>query len=142
MGDFQRQLGDAAEHLAVVDLLERRPPPMAGGDLTNKQQHWGAVLLGVVDADAGVGGAGTARDHDHAGAVGQACVGHGHVGGCGLMPAGDDLDPVAHIEQGVDHGQIAFARHQKHPVDAVERQALHQGLGRGQGRRCHAGSLG
>ena len=36
MGDFQRQLGDASVHLAVVDFLERPPAAMAGGDLPNE----------------------------------------------------------------------------------------------------------
>ena len=139
--DFQHQLGDAAEHLAVVDLLERGAASVAGGDLADEHQHGGAVLFGIVDADAGVAGAGTARDHHHAGAAGQARMRHGHIGGPRLVTAGNHLD-LAVVEQGVDHRQIALARHQKDPIDAIERQGLHQGLGRGQGLGRHGGAVG
>ena len=65
--DLGDPLGDVAEHLAVVDLLERLAAAHLARDLADQQDHRRRVLARDVDAVAGVGGAGAARHHRDAG---------------------------------------------------------------------------
>ncbi len=85
--DLRDPFGDAAEHGAVVDLLERLAAGRLAADLPDDQDHRGRVLEGGVDADRGMGGAGAAGDEADTGLAGQLAIGFGHVGGAGLVPA-------------------------------------------------------
>jgi hypothetical protein len=48
--DLHRPLGDAAEHLPVIDLLERLAIPHPPGDLADEQDHRRRILAGDVHA--------------------------------------------------------------------------------------------
>ncbi|MNE33919.1 hypothetical protein D3C80_1276150 [compost metagenome] len=135
--DLGRPLGQSAEDLAVVDFLEGAAATVGQGDLADEQDHRRGVLMRRVHPDAGMGRARSARDHADAGLAGQLAIGLGHVGGAGLMAADDDLDLVAHVGQGVEHGQIAFARHTEDLVDPVHHEGVDQTAGGGVGSLRH-----
>ncbi len=136
--DLGRPFGQAAEHFAVVDFLKGAAAAVGQGDLTDEQDHRRRILMRRMHADRGVGGARSARDHADAGASGQLAVGFGHVGGAGLVAADDDLDLVSHVGQGVEHGEIALARHAEDLVDPVHHQGFDQTAGGGSGSLRHA----
>ncbi|MNN20508.1 hypothetical protein D3C81_1337920 [compost metagenome] len=135
--DLGRPLGKAAKDLAVVDLLEGAAAPVGQGDLADEQDHRRGVLMRRMHADRGVGRPRSARNHADARLAGQLAIGLGHVGGAGLVAADDDLDPVAHIGQGVEHGQIAFARHTEDLVHPVHHEGVDQTAGGGVGSLRH-----
>ena len=69
-----------AAHLAIganiareIDLLERLAVARAAIDVADEQDHRLRILHRDMDADAGVGRAGAARDEGDAGAVRSAC---------------------------------------------------------------------
>ncbi len=130
-------LGEGAEHLVVVHLLEGAPAPMGAFDLADQQDYRGGVLLCGVDADAGVGRARPPGHHANPRTAGEFAISLGHVGGSGLVPAGDQADAVPGPGQGVEHRQVALARHAENVIDAVHDQAFDNDLG---GVR-HDGSL-
>ena len=106
-----------------------------------------SMIIGVeflergVDADRRMAGAGAARHHADAGLAGQLAVGFGHVGGAGLVAGVDELEAVAHVEQRIQHFQIALARYAEGHVGAVDQELVDQDLaagariGKGQGHR-------
>ena len=129
--DLGGPFGQAAEHLAVVDLLEGAAAAVGQGDLADEQDHRRRVLMRRMHPDRGMGRARTAGDHADARLAGQLAVGLGHVGGSGLVAAGDDLNLVAHVGEGVEHGQIAFARHAEDAIDAVHDEGFDDAAGGG-----------
>jgi hypothetical protein len=107
-----------AEHLPVVDLLERLPVAHAATDLPDQQDQRRRVLVGRVHAARRVGGARPTRDHADPRAAGQLAVGVGHVGGADLVPA--DHVPDGRVVQRVEHREVALARHAEGQLDAVD----------------------
>ena len=71
--ELGRPFGQAAEDLAVVDLLEGAAAAVGQGDLADEQDHRRRVLMRRVHADGGVGRARSARDHADAGLARSAC---------------------------------------------------------------------
>ena len=96
-------------------------------------------------ADGGMAGAGAPGDEADAGPAGQLAIDLGHVCRCRLVPAGDELDLVGAIVEGVERGEIAFPRHAEHHVDAVYLQLIDQHLATGAEiaalRHCLVGPL-
>ncbi len=129
--DLGRPLGEGAEHLAVVHLLEGAAALMLSRDLTDHQQHRGGILIGGVHCDRGVHRARPAGDHADARPAGELAVGFGHVGGVGLVAAGDHPDPVGDIGQGVENREITLARHTEDVIDAVGDQGVDDPAGDG-----------
>ena len=135
--DLGGPFGQAAEHLAIVDLLEGAAPAVGQGDLADEQDHRGGVLMRRMHADGGMGRAGAAGDHADAGLAGQLAIGLRHIGGAGLVAAGDDLDFVAHIGEGIEDGEIALARDAEDAVDAVHDEGVDDTAGGGVGGLAH-----
>ncbi|MNJ26376.1 hypothetical protein D3C77_208570 [compost metagenome] len=135
--DLGGPFGQAAEDFAIVDLLEGAAAAVGQGDLADEQDHRRRILMRRMHADRGVGRARPARDHADAGTARQLAIGLGHVGGAGLVAADDDLDLVAHVGQGVEHGEIALARHAEDLVDPVHHQGFDQTAGGGSGGLRH-----
>ena len=139
--DLRRPFGDRAEHLAVIDFLKRLAIHHVAADLADQHDHRRRILERGVDADRRMAGAGTARHHADAGLAGQLAVGLGHVGGAGLVAGVDELEAVAHVEQRIQHFQIALARYAEGHVGAVDQELVDQDLaagariGKGQGHR-------
>ena len=65
------------------------------------------------------------------GSAGQLAIGLGHVGGAGLVARVDQLEAVAHVEQRIQHFQIALARHAEGHVGAVDQQLIDQDFSAG-----------
>ncbi len=115
--DLRHPLRHRAEHVAVVDLLERLAPHHLAADLADQEDQRRRVLERGVDAARGVRRPGAARHHADTRAAGELAVGVGHVGGADLVAAGDEADRG--VVEGVEHGQIALAGHavgHVHPV--------------------------
>ncbi len=116
--DLLDPLRHRAEHVAVVDLLERLPAHHVAADLADQEDQRRRVLEGGVDAAGGVRRAGAARDHADARPAGELAVGVGHVRRADLVTAGDEAD--RRVVERVEHRQVALARHAEgdvHPVD-------------------------
>ena len=116
--DLRHPLRHRAEHVAVVDLLERLAPHHLAADLADQEDQRRRVLERGVDAAGGVRRPRAARDHADSRAAGELAVGVGHVGGADLVAAGDEADRS--VVERVEHGQVALARHAEgdvHPVD-------------------------
>ena len=105
--DLRHPLRHRAEHVAVVDLLERLAPHHLARDLADQEDQRRRVLERGVDAAGRVRRSGASRDHADPRAAGQLAVGVGHVGGADLVAAGDEADRG--VVEGVEHGQIALA---------------------------------
>jgi len=88
-----------------------------------------------VHADRGVGGARSPCDEADARLAGQLAVGFGHEGGAALLAVDDEAD--ARVVQGVEHVEVAFARHAKGGVDTVDLQGIDQDLAAGTGLLRH-----
>ena len=127
--DLGHPLGDVAEHLAVVDLLERLAAAHRARDLADQQDHRRRVLARDVDAVAGVGGAGAARHHRDAGAPGELAVGLGHHRGAAFLAAGDVADLA--VVQRVEQREVALAGHAERELGAVDPQLVDQDLAAG-----------
>jgi hypothetical protein len=69
-----------------------------------------------------------------AGLARQLALRLGHESRAAFLPAGNEADLLAVFMKAVQHGQIAFARHTEHGVDALCDQCLHQRMA-GQARR-------
>ena len=106
--DLLDPLRHRAEHLAVVDLLERLAPQHRPRHLADQEDQRRRVLERGVDAAGGVRRARAARDHADAGPAGELPVGVGHVRGADLVAAGDEAD--RRVEERVEHGEVALAR--------------------------------
>ena len=136
-------LGDpfrhAAEHPAVVDLLEGVALAAAAVDLADEQDHRHAVLLRHVHAGAGVGGTGTAGDHGDAGPAGELAMCRGHHRRPALLAADDEAD-LGGVVEGVEDLEIALAGHAEDGLDALDAQLVHQDPPAGSRRARHAAS--
>ena len=122
--DLRRPLGDAAVHPPVVDLLERLAVDEIAADLSDEHDHRRRILRRGVDADRGVGGAGSAGDERDAGTSGELAVRLRHVRGAAFLPAHDERRRSRDVEQRVEHGEIALARN----AEGV-RRALREEIG-------------
>ena len=129
--DLRHPFGDRPEHAAEVDLLEGLALGLVAGDLADQQDERRGILEGGMQPDGGIGGAGAAGDEADAGAARQLAIGLGHVAGAALLPADDEADLVAGLEQRVEGGQIAFPRHAEGHVDPVDPQLIDQDLAAG-----------
>ena len=134
--DLGHPFGHAAEHLAVVDLLEGVALAAAAVDLAHEQDHRHAVLLGDVHARAGVGGTRPAGDHGDAGPAGELAPGGGHHGRTAFLAADDEAD-LGRVVQRVQDLEIALARHAEDGVDALQAELVDQDPAPGPGFACH-----
>ena len=134
--DLGHPLGHAAEHLPVVDLLEGVALAAAAVDLADEQDHRHAVLLGDVDAGAGVGGTGAAGDHGDAGPSGELAPGCRHHRRAALLTADDEAD-LGRVVQRVQDLEIALARHAEDRVDALQAELVDEDPAPGPGFARH-----
>jgi len=141
--DLRDPLRHRAEHLAIVDLLERLAVGELAGNLADEQDHRGGVLLGGVHADRGVGRSRTARDEADPGAPGDLGPGLGHVGGAAVLARDDQADSLARVVEGVEHREIALAGNAERGIDAVDFQRIDENLrGGSRGERsCHRAAV-
>ena len=117
--DPRRQFGDRAEEGGEVDFLEALAVAVAARNVADEQDHRGRILEGDMDAGAGVGRAGTARDEGDAGPPGHLAVGVGHIGDAAFLPADDSVD-FRRVMERVEHGEKALARHGEDPVATLD----------------------
>ncbi len=123
--DIHHPLGYAAKGAFQVQLL---PGVAAAGGvihLAHEQDQGGAVLLGDMQADKGVGGARAAGDHAHARRAGGPAPGVGHHRRAAFLATDGDGD-VAVLER-VEHRQIAFAGHAGYVANALDGELVDQG---------------
>ena len=121
-------LGHLAEHVAVVDLLERLAVGRLARHLPDQQDHGRRILEAGMQSDAGIGRARTARDEGDPGLAGQLAVGLGHVGRAAFLAADDVADRVALGVERVERREIALARNAEDRVGAVDAQLVDQDL--------------
>jgi len=117
--DLGDPFGEGCEHLAVIDFLEGVATGVLVRDLADEQQHRRAVLVGDVDADGAMAGAGATGDHRGGGAAGEFAECVGHVDRAGLEPAGDELDFALVVVEAVEGVEEAFAGNLEDVVDAL-----------------------
>ena len=128
--DLDRPFGHGSEDGGVVELLEASRPRW-GRATWPTIRIIGAESPAVWTPVAAWGGARAAGDHADPRPAGQLAVRRGHVGGRRLVPAGDDVDAVALVPEGVENGEEALAGHAEHVGDAVGEEVLHEALGGG-----------
>ena len=133
--DLRHPLGHLAVHAAVVDFLERFAVDEIVAHLADEQDHRRRILIRRVHADRGVGGARSARDEADARLARQLAVGFSHEGGAAFLAVDDEAD--ARIVQGIEHVEVAFARHAKSGVDTMDLQGIDQDLAAGTGLLRH-----
>ena len=125
-------LGEAeragAEHLPVVDLLERLAVALLARHLADEHDQRRRVLERGVDADRGVARARAAGDEADARPPAQLALRLGHEAGAALVAAGDEADALAVLVEAVEDGEEALAGHAERGVDALRDQRLDQGV--------------
>ena len=126
--DLRHPLRHLAEHPPVVDLLERLAIHESARYLADEKQQRRRVLEGGVDADRCVARSRSSRHQRDSRTAGQLAASVGHVGGATLLPADDQLDPVASVVERVQHGQVAFPGDAEDLIGALGEQALHEDL--------------
>ena len=115
----------------VVDLLERLAVGRVRPDLAHQQDHRRRVLASDVDADGGVRRPGTARDDRHAGTAGQLARGLGHVSGATFLPADNEGQAIANVDEGVEDRQVALAGDAEEVRGVLGQQARDEDLAAG-----------
>ena len=89
--------------------------------------------------DGRIGGAGSARDHAHAGTASEFAVGFGHESRAAFLAASDELNLPLTRMQAVENGQIAFTRNAKCMGYALGQKAVNKKVA---GKLCgHIASL-
>ena len=86
--------------------------------------------------DRRIGRTWPATDQRHAGASGQAAIGHSHVARPTFVPAGHHINP-GEVDQSVEQAKITFARDKENAIHAVVGKNLEEGMTGGEG--CHRG---
>ena len=81
-----------------------------------------------MQADARLGRAGSAGHRHDPGPAGELADRVGHVGGGGLVPAGDEGD-VLPVDEGIEQRQIGFARHAEDMAHAGRGQDVEDHIG-------------
>src|SRR5262245_27665183 len=76
-----------------------------------------------MDGDAGVGGAGSARDEANTDASGRLSIAFRHKAGAAFLAVGNELD-LGRVYQSVDDGDVALARHTENMPHAFVTQTL------------------
>ena len=127
--DLGRPFGHRAEHGAIVEFLKRLALAHVACDLADEHDDRRRILARDVNAGRSIGGAWPARDEADAGPAGRLADRLRHHRGAALLPAHGDGD-VAVVE-GVEHGEIALARHAEYVAHAVDAQLIDQNLGGG-----------
>ncbi len=129
--DLRSPLGDRAEHLPVVDFLERLAVDHVAADLADERDQRRRILRGRVNADRRIGRARAACDEDEPGLSRELAVRLGHVRGTAFLPADEELQALASVVQRVEHREIALARHAERMRRALREQARDQDLAAG-----------
>ena len=127
--ELPRRLRDTAEDLRVVELLPRLAPAERPRHLADEEDHRRGVLLRGVDADRGLGRAGTAGDEADPGPARQLPVRLRRVRRALLVAARDEAD--RRVVQRVEHGQVALAREAEREVGAVQLELVDEDLAAG-----------
>ena len=129
--DLRHPFRERAEHAPVIHFLECLALGLVARHLADEEDHRRRILERGMDADRGVGGAGSAGDEADAGLAGELAVALRHVGGAAFLPAGDDADAALRAVQRIERREIALARHAEHVIDAVDQQLVDQDLAAG-----------
>jgi hypothetical protein len=130
MRDLGRPFGDLAEHMAVIDLLERVAPHVSDRYLPDEENEGDTILLCRMHRYGAIGRAWTPADHRHAWSAGKPCICQCHEPGTAFMAAHDGIDVVA-PEQRIEKAQIALSRHTEDPIDPVRCQCIDNDLANG-----------
>ena len=120
--DFRDPFGFAAEHGGIIDLLKRPATAREALDLADEEDHRRRIMGGDMHAGEGVGRSRPPRHEADPGLAGRLAISVGHHRGAGLVAT--DRKWEAALVAGVQHGQIAFARHAIGTVDAVDQQLI------------------
>src|SRR5512135_2734796 len=126
--DLRHPLRHLTVHAPVIHLLEGFAIREVAPDLPDEHQHRRGVLERGVHAYRAVGGAGSACHEEDPRLSGELAVGFGHVRCTALLAADDELQPVAHVVEAVEHRQIALARHTEHHPRAMSDERVGQNL--------------
>ena len=124
--DLRGQLRGRGEQGAIVHLLEGAPPDHRPLDLADEQDHRGRVVLGDVKPVRGVGRARAAGDEADSRPSGEAPLRQRHDRGASLLAAHRKLDWRA--GQGVESGEIGFARNAVDPFDSLGDELVDEDL--------------
>ncbi len=119
---FIDALGHAAEKAFVVHLLEDAAGAFLARHLTHQQDDGKRVLVGHVDSDGGIGGAGATADHEDGRLARKLGFAARHETGSALMAADNHLD-AAGMER-VQQREIALAGHAIDPLYPVGLEGL------------------
>ncbi len=131
LGDPLRETERAgAEHLAVIDFLERLAITLLARDLPDEQDHRRRVLERGVHADARVGRARAARHEADAGAPAQLALRVGHERGAAFLAACDEAHAIGVLMKAVEHREVALTRHTEDGVDPLLDQTFDQRVAR------------
>ena len=125
---LEHALGHLAEHLMIIDFLERFAALAAGGHVADEQHQRRGILAGGVNADRGIGCARSAADEACGRAAGQLAIGFGGKSHAAFMAGGNQFDGVARILDRPQDRQVALARYGKSCIDAIVDQSLHNSL--------------
>ncbi len=125
--DLGRPFGHRAKKRAVVDFLEGLALAGVARDLADEQHQRGRILLRNMDAVRSIGGAGPAGDETDARPAGRLADRLRHHAGAAFLAA--DGDGQIAVMEGVEHREIALARHAKDVAHAMDAQLIDQHLG-------------
>ena len=122
-----RPFGNRPKERCKVDFLETFTVSHAGIDITHEHDHRLRILLRHMDADAGVGRTGTARDESHPRPTRHCAVGTRHHRDAAFLAAGDEINRVL-LPQRVEHLQEAFAGNGENPFASLLDKAVDEEL--------------
>src|SRR5690606_1177991 len=126
---------DRAKEGRKVDFLEAFAAAHAAIYVADEYDHRLRILECDVNADAGIGGTGTAGDEYDAGTPRHRSIGTRHERSAAFLAAGHGLDRLM-IVQGIEHGEKTLAGYGEHAVAALFDKAVDEPAGRGHWHRA------
>ena len=133
--DPRSPFGDRAEEGREIDFLKPFAVAHLAIHIADEQDHRLGILHGHVNADAGIGRAGTAGYKGDTRAACHRPVGAGHERNPAFLPTRYDVDGAL-LAQPVENLQEAFAGNREDPVAALFDQAIDKKLGGLRSVRC------
>ena len=124
--DFGDEFCRRAEDGAIVHLLECAALAHAALDLADEEDQRRRIVLGDMDRMGGVHRARSACHEGDARPPGQAAGCFRHQRRARFLPRDGELD--RDIMQRVEHGEIGFAGHAEHMLDALRHELIDENL--------------
>ena len=139
--DLGGPLGHVAVHPSVIDFLECLAIGHVGADLADEDDHGRGILHGGMNADGRIGCSRAPGHECEPRTAGHLAARLGHVRRTAFMPADDESESIARVDQGVKDGKIALAGDAEGEIGTLCQQAGDKDFAARTGGRDRCGQM-